>query len=356
MSQVPSSSPSILVGARRIGAGAPCFIIAEAGVNHNGDPGLARQLVDVAAAAGADAVKFQTFNAAKLIAPVAPKAAYQRVTTGADESQLAMVRKLELPLAVFGELADLCRQRGILFLSTPFDEESADALEAAGLPAFKIPSGEITNLPFLAYLTRMGRPLILSTGMSSLGEVETALQTVRAAGNPPIALLHCVSSYPASPCEVNLRAMHTLAGAFGVPVGYSDHTLGIEVPLAAVALGACIIEKHFTLDRAMSGPDHKASADPAELKALVQGIRTVEASLGHGRKEAAPGEADTAAAARRSLVAARDIPAGTALTPELITAMRPGTGLPPSAKPYLLGRTTCVTITQGSLLSLEMLA
>lgn len=341
---------------REIGPGQPCFIIAEAGVNHNGSLEMARQLVDAAARAGADAVKFQTFKAEKVVSPQAPKAAYQLQTTGASESQLDMVKRLELPFDAFRELYVYCQDKGIRFMSTPFDEESVDFLAELNVAVFKIPSGEITNLPFLAHVARKGKPMIVSTGMSYLGEVEAAVRTIEETGNHDFVLLHCVSNYPADPADANLRAMQTMATAFSVPVGYSDHTLEAEVAIAAVALGACVIEKHFTLDRSLPGPDHRTSLEPDELSALVRGIRTVEMALGHGRKEPADSEANTATVARRSLVAARDIQAGTTLTEELIAIKRPGTGLPPAMRPYLIGRTARITIPAGTLLTLEMLA
>ncbi len=344
------------IAGRKVGPGQPCFIVAEAGVNHNGSLEMARQLVDVAVRAGADAVKFQTFRAEKVISPQAPKAAYQLQTTDTGESQLDMVKRLELSFDAFRELYAYCQDKDILFMSTPFDEESADFLAELGMAVFKIPSGEITNLTFLAHVAHQGKPMIVSTGMSYLGEVEVAVQTVEEAGNYALVLLHCVSNYPANPADVNLRAMQTMAMAFGVPVGYSDHTPGIEVALAAVALGACVIEKHFTLDRSLPGPDHRASLEPDELMALVRGIRTVEAAMGHGHKEPAASEANTAAVARKSLVAARDIPAGMKLIEELIAIKRPGTGLPPAMRPYLIGRTARTTIPAGTLLTLEMLA
>jgi N,N'-diacetyllegionaminate synthase len=338
-----------------IGAGHPCFIIAEAGVNHNGDADVARQLIDAAVQAGADAVKFQTFNAEQLVERDAPKPNYQLQTTSADESQLEMLRRLQLAPEAHRVLLKHCRAKNIVFLSTPFDEASADMLDDLGVPAFKIPSGEITNLSFLSYIARKQKPLIVSTGMAYLGEVETAVRYIEQAGNDQIALLHCVSNYPANPADINLRAMYTLATAFNLPIGYSDHTLGIEVALAAVALGACVIEKHLTLDRKQPGPDHHASLEPAELGALVHGIRIVEAALGNGRKEPAASEANTAAVARKSLIAARDIPAGAMLTEELIALKRPGTGLPPAKRELLIGRTARVTIPAGTLIALDML-
>ena len=344
------------IAGRAIGTNQPCFIIAEAGVNHNGDLHLAHQLIDGAVNAGADAIKFQTFKAERLATADAPKAAYQLATTNAGESQFEMLQRLELDSDAHRALIAHCRDKNILFLSTPFDETSADLLEQLGVPAFKTPSGEITNLPYLGYLARKNKPMIVSTGMAFLGEVEMAVRTIEATDNHVFALLHCVSNYPANPADTNLRAMQTMTHAFNVPVGYSDHTLGIEVSLAAVALGACIVEKHFTLDRNLPGPDHQASAEPAELAALVCGIRTVEAALGDGRKEPAASEANTAAVARRSLVAARDLAAGTVLTQELIAVKRPGTGLPPAMLPHLVGRVTKHSVPAGNLLKLSDLA
>jgi N-acetylneuraminate synthase len=345
---------SIVIDGREVGANRPCFFIAEAGVNHNGSLELAHQLVETAARAGADAVKFQTFKAERLATPEAAKAAYQRRETDPEESQYEMLRRLELSPAAHRELAEHCRRERIMFLSTPFDEESADLLNDLGVPAFKVPSGELTNLPFLSYVARFGKPLIVSTGMAGLGEVEAAVRAVRATGNEEIILLHCVSNYPADPVDVNLRAIETMTRAFGVPAGYSDHTEGTEVSLAAVALGACVVEKHFTLDRTLPGPDHRASLEPLELTALVRGIRVIESALGDGRKEPAAAEAETAAVARRSLVAARSLAAGTTLAEEMIAMKRPGTGLPPSMRSYLIGRVLRAPVREGELLSLQM--
>jgi N-acetylneuraminate synthase len=347
---------SIRLANHTLGPGFPCFIIAEAGVNHNGDPDLARQLVEVAVQAGANAVKFQTFKAERIVTSSAPKAEYQKTTTSAAESQYEMLRRLELSEIMHRDLMAICQQQDILFLSTPFDEDSADMLQALDIAAFKVPSGEITNLPLLAHIARKQQPMILSTGMAHLGEVDEAVRTIRQMGNEQLILLHCVSNYPADPADANLRAMQTMATAFHAPVGYSDHTPGIEVSLAAVALGACVIEKHFTLDRSLPGPDHRASLEPDELIALVRGIRTVEAALGSGLKQPARSEANTAAVARKSLVAASDSPAGRVLTREAVAIRRPGTGLPPSVLPHLLGRTVRIDITAGSLLELGMLA
>ncbi len=305
------------------------LIIAEAGVNHNGDPALALALVDAAAEAGADLVKFQTFKAERLVTPQAAKAAYQQETTDAAESQLAMLQRLELDAAAHAALLARCRERGIGFLSTPFDEDSADMLVKMGLEILKIPSGEITNLPYLRHLGGLRKRVLLSTGMCGLDEVAEALEVLRAAGTPPtdVTLLHCNTQYPTPFADANLLALRTLAQAFPrCPVGYSDHTPGIECPLAAVALGASVIEKHFTLDRNMEGPDHKASLEPHELAAMVAGVRRVELALGHGRKEPSPSERENILVARRYLVAGRDIAKGEAYSPENVAVRRTGSG------------------------------
>ena len=341
------------IAGRGIGEGFPCFIIAEAGVNHNGDLELAKRLVDVAADAGADAVKFQTLYADRLVSPEAPKAAYQLETTGEEESQAEMIRKLELPPEAFGALQAYCAERDITFISTPFDHQSIDLLDDLGVPAFKSPSGETVNLPYLRHLAMKGKPIILSTGMSYLSEVERAIRTIRQTGNDQLVVLHCVSNYPASPIDVNLKAMGTMSQAFDVPVGFSDHTLGIEVPLAAVALGACVIEKHFTLDRNMTGPDHRASLEPDELRALVTGIRSVEQALGNGIKAPAESEENTRSMARRSLYAARNIAAGTALGEDDLIALRPPGGIPPDQLDLVVGRGLRRTLAAGTALSWE---
>jgi N,N'-diacetyllegionaminate synthase len=348
--------PVIDIAGREVGPGRPCFIIAEAGVNHNGDLELAQRLIDAAVAAGTDAIKFQTFKAELLTTPEAPKASYQKETTGSGESQLKMIKRLEFPQEVFGDLKLYAERRGVMFLSTPFDRESADYLDSIGMPAIKVPSGEITNHRFLAHVSGKGKPLIVSTGMSSLEEVDEAMSVIRGAGDPPVVLLHCVSNYPAAAADVNLRAMQTMARAFQVPVGYSDHVLGNEAAFAAAALGACVIEKHFTLDRSLPGPDHRASLEPNELSALVRGIRAVESALGDGCKRPAASETDTAAAARKSLVAARDIAAGTVLSEEMIAVKRPGTGIPPSMLERVLNRRLCRDVVKDSLLTLDDLA
>ncbi|MFC1521681.1 N-acetylneuraminate synthase [Elusimicrobiota bacterium] len=347
-------SDKIRVAGRIIGAGQPCFIIAEAGVNHNGDIKVARQLVDAAVAAGADAVKFQTFKADRLVATSASKADYQIVNTDSNESQLEMLRKLELTQAMHRQIMDYCRLKGVMFLSTPFDRDSVDYLDGLGVPLFKLPSGEINNAGFLVHVARKNKPLIVSTGMSDLEEVKAAEQAISEVGNKEVVFLHCVSNYPADPADANLRAMQAMSKALSRPVGYSDHTLGIEVSLAAVAMGACVIEKHFTLDKNLPGPDHKASLEPSELKALVKGVRTVEAALGHGRKQRMASEMSTAAVARKSLVAARDIAAGTLITKEHVAVKRPGTGLPPYMEAEIIGRITKKHIAFDSLFLMDM--
>ena len=347
---------TVEIGGRKVGFGCPCFVVAEAGVNHNGSLEVASQLVDEAAKAGADAVKFQTFKADRLVIKTAVKAEYQLEVTDDKESQYEMLRRLELSADGHRQLMRRCKKRGVLFMSAPFDEESADFLAELGVSVFKIGSGEITNLPLLNHIACKGKPMIISTGMADLNEVKAAVHTVEESGNRQCVLLHCVSNYPADPVDINLRAMQTMRESFGLPVGYSDHTIGIEVALAAVALGACIIEKHFTLDKTLPGPDHKASIEPYELALLVKGIRIVEDSLGHGRKEPAASEANTAKVARKSLVAAQDIPADTILTEELITVKRPGNGLPPSLHSYLVGRTAQRFIPAGTPITFEMIA
>jgi N-acetylneuraminate synthase/N,N'-diacetyllegionaminate synthase len=333
------------------------FIIAEAGVNHNGSIDLARQLVDAAKASGADAVKFQTFRADRLATPGAHKAAYQeRATATAAESQFEMLKRLELDAAAHQVLIDHCRNIGVQFLSSPFDAESADLLDTMQMPIYKIPSGEITNFPFLRHVAGKGRPLILSTGMSTLGDVEEAVNVLRAAGASDLTLLHCVTEYPAPYDEVNLRAMQTLKSAFGLPVGYSDHTPGIEIAIAAVALGAEVIEKHFTLDRSLPGPDHAASLEPAELQQMVTAIRHVESALGTGVKSPAPCELANMSVARKSVVAARALAAGHRLIASDLEIKRPGNGLAPKLLPSLIGRTLRVGVSKDDILSWDHLA
>ena len=338
----------IRIGNKWIGGGEPCFIIAEAGINHNGDVNLAKKLIDVAEEAGADAVKFQTFNAEAVVTRGAEKATYQKAATGADESQLEMVKKLELTEKDFTELYGYAQERGIIFLSSPFDQASVDILDNLGVPAFKIPSGEITNFPLLRYIAGKKKPLIFSTGMSTLGEVEEALGVLRKEGAREIVLLHCVSSYPAKAVDMNLKVMETLRYAFRLPVGLSDHTLGIAVPIAAVALGACIIEKHFTLDRSLPGPDHKASLEPGELQEMVGAIRDVEAAMGDGVKRLTKDEQETRKVARRRLVARADIPGGATITEEMLDIKRSKLGIEAKHMPIVIGRKAGKSITRDS--------
>ena len=315
--------------------------IAEAGVNHNGDLALARQLIDAAAVAGADLVKFQTFTADRLATRTAQKADYQNRTTTSTESQHEMLSRLELTDAMHHELIAHCATRKIGFFSTGFDIESVDLLVRHGQNHFKIPSGEITNLPYLRHIGRLGKSVILSTGMANLGEIEAAIDALEAAGTPRamLTVLHCTTEYPTPMAEVNLRAMLSIHAAFGVAVGYSDHTQGIEVAIASVAMGATVIEKHFTLDRNLPGPDHKASLEPAELNALVAAIRNIEVALGDGIKRPSPGEARNRPVVRKSLVASRAIKSGALFTAENITAKRPATGISPMRWDEVIGKT-----------------
>lgn len=307
------------------------FIIAEAGVNHNGSTELAKKLIDAAVEAGADAVKFQTFKADKLVSKCAQKADYQKQATSVDETQYEMIKKLELDENAHRALINYCKDKGIMFLSTPFDHDSIDLLISFEMPIFKIPSGEITNLPYLRHIGSLGKEVILSTGMANLNEVQDALEVLIKAGTSKekITVLHATTEYPCPIGEVNLRAMQTIKAAFGVKVGYSDHTQGIEVPIAAVAMGACVIEKHFTLDRTMEGPDHKASLEPDELKAMVQAIRHIEQALGDGVKRPSESEQKNISVARKSILASRSIEIGETFSDDNLIVKRPGNGISP---------------------------
>lgn len=345
----------IKIGTRAIGVGRRVFIIAEAGVNHNGDPKKALELVDAAAEAGADAVKFQTFSADRLVTGLSPKATYQCETTDPKESQFEMLKKLELSEDAHRELKLRAEQHGLVFLSTPFDSESADLLEKLGVLAFKVGSGELTDLPLLAHIAQKRKPMILSTGMSTMEEVTQAVRTVQKAGLEEIALLHCVSAYPAPAEEANLRAMRILRRDFDVPVGYSDHTEGIDVALMAVACGANIIEKHLTLDRTLAGPDHRMSLEPTEFKAMVRDIRNAEKILGNGVKQPMPSERNTRQVARKSVVALVDIPKGCSITRGMVGVRRPGLGIPPTDIEKVVGRTVGTDVPAGNILTWEML-
>lgn len=317
-----------------------CTVIAEAGVNHNGSIELAYRLIDAAAAAGADYVKFQTFRAASLVTRSAPKAEYQKTTTGNSESQYEMLKRLELPQEAFADLARYCAQKNIEFMSTPFDLDAARMLADLGMSTFKVSSGDLTNVPFLREIGRMGRPVILSSGMATLGEIEDAVNALQGVGTPieKITLLHCTTEYPAPAEEVNLLAMNTIRAAFpGATIGYSDHTQGIDIPIAATALGAQVIEKHFTLDRTMTGPDHTASLEPAELTAMVTAIRRVSLALGNGRKQPTASEFPNRLIARKSIVAARPIARGELLSADNLAVRRPGSGLSPARWDEVIG-------------------
>ena len=316
------------------------FIIAEAGVNHNGSIDIAKKLIDVAAETGADAVKFQTFKAENVVSRFAAKAEYQKKTTDADESQFDMIKRLELNEDAHKELMDYGRDKGIIFLSTPFDLESIDLLNNLGIEIFKIPSGEITNLPYLRKIGRLKKKVILSTGMADLGEIGNAINVLTEYGTrkDDITVLHCNTEYPTPFEDVNLSAMLTIRDAFKVKVGYSDHTPGIEATVAAVALGATVIEKHFTIDKNMKGPDHKASLEPDELKAMVHAIRNIEKALGNGIKKPSRSEMKNIQVVRKSIVAAKDIKKGETFTDDNITVKRPGTGISPMKWDGIIGK------------------
>lgn len=315
------------------------FIIAEAGVNHNGSSDIAKELIDAAVKAGADAVKFQTFKAANLVSKTAQKADYQKQTTDVEESQFEMIQKLELDVDAHKELISYCKHKNILFLSTPFDHESIELLHKLGLEVFKIPSGEITNLPYLRHIGSLNKRVILSTGMANLGEIEAAINVIMQAGSnrKNITILHANTEYPTPMEDVNLKAMVTIGNAFNTNYGYSDHTLGIEVPIAAVALGASIIEKHFTLDKNMPGPDHRASLEPHELISMIQAIRNIEQALGSTVKKPSPSETKNKSIARKSLVAKTSIKKGEFFTEENLTIKRPGTGISPMRWDEVIG-------------------
>jgi len=333
----------------------PCFVIAEAGVNHNGDMELAKKLVDAAVEAGVDVVKFQTFRSEDLVSSSASMAEYQEKNIGEKESQLEMLKKLELNYDSFKELKEYCDQKGIIFMSTPHTEDAVDFLEPL-VPAFKVGSGDINNLPVLRKMASKGKPIILSTGMSSLEDVKEAVKIIEEAGNLQIILLHCTTNYPCPFDEVNLRAMNTLQAEFpDLPCGYSDHTLGISVPIMAVALGALVIEKHFTLDKDMEGPDHKASLDPKELKQMTQEIRNVEVALGDGIKKPNPSEIKIAEVAKKSVIANRDIKQGEVIKTEDLIIKRPGTGIEPKHFDDVVGRTTKQDIQKDTLISFDQI-
>lgn len=326
------------------------FVIAEAGVNHNGSLEMARELVDAAKGCGADAIKFQTFKADTLVTKHATKAAYQREAVPGSNAQHGMLKALELSDDDFLSLHAYCKKQGIEFLSSAFDVESAVFLDGLGMRLFKIPSGEITNWPLLDRIGEFGKPVILSTGMCYLADVEAALQRLDAAGAGEVTVLHCVTEYPAPYDQINLSSMHTLAAAFGVKVGYSDHTAGIEIPIAAVAMGAAIIEKHFTLDIRLPGPDHAASLVPDDFKRMVTAIRHVESALGNGRKRPAPCERSNLQVVRKSITAQCSIAEGEVISLDHLTLKRPGSGLSPSLLNTVIGRRAARAIASDELL------
>lgn len=340
----------ITIGNRLVGDDNPCFVIAEAGVNHNGDPQRAFELVDIAAAAGADAVKFQTFSTSKVAASTARKATYQQRNDGRQGNQFDMLQALELTPDVFAELSERCAAHGLVFMSTAFDHDSLDLVTSLSPHVLKWPSGEIDNFPLIDHAAGLGIPILLSTGMSTLGEVDSALQRFEAGGCTQIAILHCVSNYPATPEDLNLRAIPALASTFRRPVGYSDHSMGSFAALAAVALGISILEKHYTSDRNLPGPDHKASLEPGELTQLIADLREVERALGDGIKRPRSTEMDSLTVGRRSLRAACDIAQGETLSLKNVIALRPAVGLSPALVDHIFGRKAARAIRSGATL------
>lgn len=346
-------STSIRIGKKSIGESHPCFIIAEAGVNHNGDIARAQQLVNMAKKAGADAVKFQTFKAEGVVTTDATIASYARKNLGRILAQQEMIKHLELSYDEFTMLKKYCDRKKILFLSTPHSFDAIDFLEPL-VPAYKFGSGDLTNIPALRYAAKKHKPMLLGTGMATLAEVRTAIRTIRKTGNNQIIALHCTTNYPCPLNEVNLRAMLTMRHALNCLVGYSDHTLGITVPVMAATLGAVMIEKHFTLDKTLLGPDHKASLEPLELSQMIAAIRDVETVLGSYAKRPTVSERDIMKIVRKSIVAAQNIPKGSLLRRDMLDIKRPGTGLPPVKLEALLGRKTKREIMKDELIRLSM--
>ena len=342
------------IGNKAIGDGNRAFIIAEAGVNHNGDIDIAKKLVDEAANSGVDAIKFQTFKTEKLVTGYADMATYQKNNIGHGSSQFNMLKKLELTYENFKDIQKYCIHKNVMFLSTPFDFESADFLESIGMEAFKISSGDLTNIPLLNHIAKYNKPIILSSGMSNLSEIEEAINGIYCQGNKDIAVLHCTSNYPADLQSVNLNAMNTIKNAFKIVSGYSDHTQGITVPIAAVAMGANIIEKHFTLSKDMEGPDHKASLNPIELSDMVCAIRDVEMAFGTGIKMYNPSEVDTMKAARKSIVASRNLKAGESINLMDLDYKRPGTGISPKFYDHIVGKKVNRDIDMDQQITLNM--
>lgn len=347
----------IKVGDRWIGEGEPCFIIAEAGSNHDGKLEQAKQLIDIAVEAGADAVKFQTYSAEKLYSRKTPTMKYLKKDKliKKNESVWNLIKKIEMPREWHKPVADFCKERGIIFLSTPFDLKAVDELEEVGMVAYKVASFEITHLPLLQYVAKKEKPIILSTGMADLSDIELALDTIYKQGNRDVVLLHCTVGYPPKYKDLNLRVIQTMRQAFQLSVGLSDHTLGITLDIAAVALGACVIEKHFTISRKLKGPDHPFALEPDELKNMVQAIRDTEASLGSPVKKHTKSEEEMYKLARRSLVAACNIAKGTRITKEMLNVKRPGYGIHPKMMNVVIGRTTKVNIEEDDILTWKMI-
>jgi N,N'-diacetyllegionaminate synthase len=345
----------VRIGNRIVGENHPVFIIAEAGVNHDGDINRAIELVDMAAEAGADAVKFQNFKAENIVTKKVEKAKYQKETTGANGSQYEMLKKLELKGSDCKRLAEHAKKKNIVFLSTPYDEQSVDLLDEIGVQAFKVASAEIINSQLLRCMASKAKPIILSTGMANLGEIEEGLSTIKDQGIKEVVLLHCITSYPARIEEMNLMVMETLKRAFNVPVGLSDHTIGLTIPIAAVALGACMIEKHFTLDKKLSGPDHRASLEPHELKEMVKTIRDVEKAIGDGIKKPTQDEEKIKRVMRRRIVAQADIEKDTVIIDRMLTTKRVGSGLEPKYIPRIIGRKALMNIKQDEAITWEQI-
>jgi N-acetylneuraminate synthase/N,N'-diacetyllegionaminate synthase len=346
-------TPRVRLGETWVGEGCPVYVIAEAGVNHNGDMRLARELVDAARAAGADAVKFQSFKTEKIITAAAPSAEYHKKATGGKESWYDLLKRLELSETQQRELAGYCRERRIDFLSTPYDEESAVLLDSLGVGAFKIASTDANNIPLLTRVAAFGKPILLSTGMADMPEIRESVEAVRKAGNDQVILLQCTSNYPPEPRDLNLNVIATLRAEFGVPVGYSDHFAARAVPVAAVAKGACVYEAHFTMDRALPGPDQRSSLEPDELKTVVGDIRLTELILGSPNKEVTPSEAETRQKLRKSITAIARIRKGEEFSRDNIGVKRPGTGLPPKALGSLIGKRARRDISRDEMIRME---
>ncbi len=344
----------IRIGDKEVGDQEPTFIIAEAGSNHNRDINQAKMLIDVAIDAKADAVKFQTYSAEKLYSKKTPKPTYLEKITRKDETIWDLIKNIELPREFQAELADYCRDNDIIFLSTPFDHEAIEELDALGVLAYKIASFEIVDIPLLKHAANKRKPMLISTGMADIGDIEDALEAIYSAGNKQVALLHCNIGYPPPMDIVNLRAIQTMERAFDIPVGFSDHTMSTTIPAVAVAMGACIVEKHFTLDRSMHGPDHPFALEPNELEEMVKNIRDVEMALGSGIKQRTEAEEEMYRIGRRSIVAAQNIPTGAEITEEMLTVKRPGFGIKPKFLEIIIGRRAKVDIEEDDIITWEM--